>query len=199
MAIVPDFRLREIGATLIDPFDPEMVQPASIDVHLDRYFYRAQTVDPTYVIDPVKSNDDCFEELFEVPEGETFLMNPKDFVLASTVQKLTVPTNMMARFEGKSSLGRIGLLTHITAGFIDPGFSGFITLELKNVTNFGIVLHPGMKIGQICFEDLSASVEFPYGSSENGSHYQDQVGPTLSKIDQNFNKINVYATPEEGE
>ncbi len=192
MSIYPDYQLLTWGPYMVQPFFPEMVQPASIDVHLDRFFYRANTDTAAYTLDPSVSNDNCFGDLIEIPEDETFTLRPGDFILGSTFQKITLPNNVVARFEGKSSLGRIGLLTHITAGFIDPGFSGHITLELKNVTNFEIVLLPGMKIGQLCFEELPDEVNVPYGDPSLGSHYQDQRGPTLSRSHLNFTKINVY-------
>lgn len=192
MSIYPDYQLQTFGPYMVQPFFPEMVQPASIDVHLDRYFYRAKTDTAAYTLDPSVSNDYCFGDLIEIPEGKAFVLRPGDFVLGSTFQKITLPYNVVSRFEGKSSLGRIGLLTHITAGFIDPGFSGHITLELKNVTNFEIVIFPGMKIGQLCFEELLEDVKIPYGDPSLGSHYQDQRGPTLSRSHLNFTKINVY-------
>lgn len=192
MGVLPDHMLLELGPTLIDPFDPAMVQPASIDVHMDRFIFRARTDTGNLILDPSVSNDDCFEPMFEVAEGEPFVLRPRDFVLASTFETVTIPDNLVARFEGKSSLGRIGMLSHITAGFIDPGFKGKITLELKNVSNFCIYIYPGMKIGQIAFEELAAVVDHPYGDATRDSHYQDQRGPTLSKSQVNFTMSDVY-------
>lgn len=192
MAILPDKILRVLGPKLLDPFTLDMIQPASLDVHVDRYFYIAQGGQWGGWIDPSLPSYICFGDMIEIPEGKPFKMNPGCFALASTFQKITVPRNLVARFEGKSSLGRLGLLTHITAGFIDPGFEGYITLELKNVTAYQWVIWPGMKIGQICFEELSESVEHPYGCSGYGSHYQGQRGPTQSKSHRKFSKIDVY-------
>lgn len=192
MGILPDHELLNRGSQLVEPFDVDMIQPASIDVNLDRFFYRARTDNASFVFDPAFSNDTNFEDLIELLDGEGFILRPRDFVLASTFQKIIMPNDLVARFEGKSSLGRLGFLCHITAGFIDPGFEGHITLELKNVTNFDIVLYPGMKIGQIAFEQLSEPVEFPYGDPVYGSHYQGQRGPTLSRSHVNFETINVY-------
>lgn len=192
MAILPDKRLRVLGPKLLDPFTPDMVQPASLDVHVDRYFYVAESGKWGAYVDASTDSSACFGPLIEVPEGKPLKLNPGDFALASTYQKITTPRNLVARFEGKSSLGRLGLLTHITAGFIDPGFEGYITLELKNVMPYQWIIWPGMKIGQICFEELTESVEHPYGYSGYGSHYQNQRGPTMSKSHRRFNVIDVY-------
>lgn len=196
MAILPDHRLLALGSTLISPFDESKVQPASIDVTLDKAFYRAKTDTAAYILDPSVASDDSFELVEETPPGKPFVLNPRDFALASTMEVVTLPPDLVARFEGKSSLGRLGLLTHITAGFIDPGFSGHITLELRNLTNFRIFLWPGMSIGQVCFEEMLEPVIRPYGDEGNGSHYQGQRGPTLSKSYINFKKMNVYDDDE---
>jgi dCTP deaminase len=140
MGVLTDARLRELGPTLLYPYDQDMVQPASIDVHLDCYFRSARNNSAAYQLDPSLNNDDCFQDVYEVPASAPFYLGPNDFVLASTYERVIMPNNLLARLEGKSSLGRLGLLTHITAGFIDPGFVGHITLELKNVTNFGLYL-----------------------------------------------------------
>lgn len=192
MGILPDHKLKELGPSLVYPFDPDMVQPASIDLHLDRYFYRSTSGKWGAYLDASEPSDICFGDLEEVEEGKCIGLAPEGFAIASTYERVMVPGNLLARFEGKSSLGRMGLLTHVTAGFIDPGFNGHITLELKNVMRYGWDFWPGMKIGQICFEELSEPVEHPYGYSGFGSHYQGQRGPTLSKSYLNFSKIDVY-------
>lgn len=193
MSILSDQQLLEMGPQLIQPFSPSMVQPASIDVHVDRYFYEAVTGRWATVADPSQDGENCFSKMIEVEEGKCFVMGPGLFVLASTFERVTVPPNMVARFEGKSSLARLGLLTHVTAGFIDPGFDGHVTLELKNLMPMQFVITPGMKIGQICFEEMERAARYPYGCAHNGSHYNHaERGPTLSRSYQKFKKINVY-------
>ncbi|HUR51574.1 MAG TPA: dCTP deaminase [Mycobacteriales bacterium] len=163
----------------LDPFDEAMVQPSSIDVRLDRYFRVFANHRYTH-IDPAEQQDDL-TELVEPKGDEPFILHPGEFVLGSTLEVISLGDDLAARLEGKSSLGRLGLLTHSTAGFIDPGFSGHVTLELSNVANLPIRLYPGMKIGQICVIQLSSPSEHPYGSSIYGSRYQDQRGPTPSR------------------
>ena len=167
------------GRMGLAPYDKEMVQPSSVDVRLDRYFRVFANHRYTH-IDPKVAQDDL-TELLE-PEGdEPFVLHPGEFVLGSTLEVITLGDDLAARLEGKYSLGRLGLLTHSTAGFIDPGFSGHVTLELSNVANLPIKLYPGMKIGQICVLALTSPAEHPYGSSIYGSRYQDQRGPTPSR------------------
>ena len=167
------------GRMGLDPYDEAMVQPSSVDVRLDRYFRVFANHRYTH-IDPAVAQDDL-TELLE-PEGEEpFILHPGEFVLGSTLEVISLGNDLAARLEGKSSLGRLGLLTHSTAGFIDPGFSGHVTLELSNVANLPIKLYPGMKIGQICVLPLTSASEHPYGSSIYGSRYQDQRGPTPSR------------------
>jgi dCTP deaminase len=167
------------GRMGLSPYDEAMVQPSSVDVRLDRYFRVFANHRYTH-IDPAVAQDDL-TELLE-PEGEEpFILHPGEFVLGSTLEVITLGNDLAARLEGKSSLGRLGLLTHSTAGFIDPGFSGHVTLELSNVANLPIKLYPGMKIGQICVLPLTSPAEHPYGSSIYGSRYQDQRGPTPSR------------------
>ncbi|WP_086661375.1 dCTP deaminase [Lentzea kentuckyensis] len=176
----------ESGRLLLDPFDVEMVQPSSIDVRLDRFFRVFNNTKYTH-IDPAIQQDDL-TSLVETPEGEPFVLHPGEFVLGSTYELVTLPDDLAGRLEGKSSLGRLGLLTHSTAGFIDPGFSGHITLELSNVANLPITLHAGMKIGQLCLFKLSSPAEHPYGSKQAGSRYQGQRGPTPSRAYLNFHR-----------
>jgi len=174
----------ESGRVAVDPFDAAMVQPSSIDVRMDRYFrvfenHRYPHIDPA-----VEQAD--LTRLIEPEADEPFILHPGEFVLASTYEVVTLPDDIAARLEGKSSLGRLGLLTHSTAGFIDPGFSGHVTLELSNVATLPIKLWPGMKIGQLCMFQLSSPAEHPYGSEKHGSRYQGQRGPTASRSFQNF-------------
>jgi dCTP deaminase len=176
----------ESGRLLLDPFDGEMVQPSSIDVRLDRFFRVFNNTKYTH-IDPRQQQDEL-TSLVETAADEPFVLHPGEFVLGSTFEKVTLPDDLAGRLEGKSSLGRLGLLTHSTAGFIDPGFSGHITLELSNVANLPITLWPGMKIGQLCLFQLSSAAEFPYGSSQAGSRYQGQRGPTPSRAYLNFHR-----------
>jgi dCTP deaminase len=176
----------ESGRLVLDPFDAEMLQPSSFDVRLDRFFRVFNNTKYTH-IDPAQQQDEL-TSLVETPAGERFVLHPGEFVLGSTYEMVTLPDDLAGRLEGKSSLGRLGLLTHSTAGFIDPGFSGHITLELSNVANLPITLHPGMKIGQLCLFKLSSPAEHPYGSKQAGSRYQGQRGPTPSRAYLNFHQ-----------
>ena len=172
------------GNLSIDPFDPALVQPSSVDVRLDNLFRVFNNTRYTH-IDPAQRQDEL-TTLVEPADGEPFVLHPGEFVLGSTLEICSLPDYLAGRLEGKSSLGRLGLLTHSTAGFIDPGFSGHITLELSNVANLPITLWPGMKIGQLCLFRLSSPAENPYGSAAVGSKYQGQRGPTPSKAYLNF-------------
>ena len=174
----------DAGDLGIEPFDAELIQPSSVDVRMDGYFRVFNNSKYTH-IDP-KLNQDELTSLVEVEDGEGFVLHPGEFVLASTLEKFTLPAHLAGRLEGKSSLGRLGLLTHSTAGFIDPGFSGYITLELSNVANLPITLWPGMKVGQLALFQMSSPAETPYGSGKLGSKYQGQRGPTPSKAYLNF-------------
>ncbi|MFX0538619.1 dCTP deaminase [Ornithinimicrobium sp. Y1847] len=177
------------GRVQLDPWDPAMIQPSSIDVRLDRFF-RLFDNHKYPMIDPAQEQPEL-TRLIEVDQGETFVLHPGEFVLGSTLEQVSLPDDVAARVEGKSSLGRLGLLTHATAGFVDPGFTGHVTLELSNVATLPIILHPGMKIGQLCFFQLSSPAEHPYGTSTRGSHYQGQRGPTASRSFQNFHRTSV--------
>ncbi|MSS84098.1 dCTP deaminase [Actinomycetaceae bacterium WB03_NA08] len=177
------------GRIKLSPEDASLIQPASIDVRLDRYF-RLFDNHRYAVIDPAQDQPDL-TRLVDVGPKEPFVLHPGEFVLGSTYELVTLGDDIAARLEGKSSLGRLGLLTHSTAGFIDPGFSGHVTLELSNTATMPILLYPGMKIGQLCFFDLSSPAEHPYGSSGTGSHYQGQRGPTPSKSYLRFERTRV--------
>ncbi|MGI8578903.1 MAG: dCTP deaminase [Nocardioidaceae bacterium] len=173
----------------LDPFDDEMIQPSSVDVRLDRFFRVFENHRYPH-IDPAADQPDLTRAV-EPDGGEPFILHPGEFVLGSTYEVITLPDDIAARLEGKSSLGRLGLLTHSTAGFIDPGFSGHVTLELSNVATLPIKLWPGMKIGQLCFFRLSSPAEHPYGSEKYGSRYQGQRGPTPSRSFQNFHRTKI--------
>ncbi|WP_327067901.1 dCTP deaminase [Kitasatospora sp. NBC_01250] len=177
------------GRVVIDPFDPAMVQPSSIDVRLDRFFRVFENHRYPH-IDPSEEQPDL-TRLVEPDGDDAFILHPGEFVLASTYEVITLPDDVASRLEGKSSLGRLGLLTHSTAGFIDPGFSGHVTLELSNVATLPIKLYPGMKIGQLCLFRLSSPSEHPYGSERYGSRYQGQRGPTPSRSFLNFHRTDV--------
>ena len=183
--------LNEIDAGRIgmEPFDPAMVQPASIDVRLDRYFRVFENHRYPH-IDPAQAQDDLTREV-QAEGDEPFILHPGEFVLGSTYEEVSLPSDLAARVEGKSSLGRLGLLTHATAGFVDPGFSGHVTLELANVATLPIKLYPGMKIGQFCFFRMSSASEHPYGSEKYGSRYQGQRGPTPSRSYANFHRTRI--------
>lgn len=179
----------ESKRVILDPYDETMVQPSSVDVRIDRYF-RLFDNHKYPVIDPAEEQPEL-TRLVEVASEEPFVLHPGEFVLASTYETVTLPDDVAARLEGKSSLGRLGLLTHSTAGFIDPGFSGHVTLELSNVATLPIKLWPGMKIGQLCFFRLSSPAEHPYGSQLAGSRYQGQRGPTASRSYRSFHRTPV--------
>ena len=179
----------ESGRVKIDPYDRSMVQPCSVDVRLDRYFRVFENHKYPH-IDPAVEQPDL-TRLVESEPDEAFVLHPGEFVLASTYEVFLLPDDIAGRLEGKSSLGRLGLLTHATAGWIDPGFSGHVTLELSNVATLPIKLWPGMKIGQLCLFRTSSPVEHPYGSQEYGSRYQGQRGPTPSRSFLNFHQTKV--------
>ena len=186
--ILSDRTLREqlaAGRIVIDPLDESCIQPSSIDVKVSNLFrvFRNHTA---AVID-VKEDLENLTELVTVPMDGVFMLHPGEFVLGSTLERITCPDDLVGRVEGKSSLGRLGLLIHSTAGFIDAGFDGHITLELSNVANLPITLYPGMKIGQISFMQMTTPADRPYGSGARGSKYQGQRGPTPSRYFENFN------------
>ena len=180
------------GRIGLAPSDDAMVQPSSVDVRLDRYFRLFDNHKYPF-IDPAEDQPEL-TRLIETKPDEPFILHPGEFVLGATYEQVTLPDDVAARLEGKSSLGRLGLLTHSTAGFIDPGFSGHVTLELSNVATLPIKLWPGMKIGQLCFFQLSSPTEKPYGSAEYSSRYQGQRGPTASRSSFNFHRTDVSVT-----
>ena len=185
--ILSDRSIREqlqAGRIVIDPLDADNIQPSSVDLRLDRYFrvFRNHTM---RVID-VKEDQEELTELVEISDDDGFILHPGEFVLGSTAERVALPDDLVARLEGKSSLGRLGLLIHSTAGFVDAGWDGYLTLELSNVANLPITLYPGMKIGQISFLQMTTPADIPYGSSQVGSKYQGQRGPTPSRYFENF-------------
>jgi dCTP deaminase len=179
----------QAGRVGLDPYDEGMIQPSSVDVRLDRYFRVFENHLYPH-IDPAEEQADL-TRLVETGPDEAFILHPGEFALASTYEVITLPDDIAGRLEGKSSLGRLGLLTHSTAGFIDPGFSGHVTLELSNVATLPIKLWPGMKIGQLCLFRLSSPAEHPYGSAVYGSRYQGQRGPTPSRSFANFHRTEI--------
>src|SRR3954468_19765770 len=176
-------RLLDEGRMEIEPYDAALLQPSSVDVRVDRLFRVFRNNRAPYI--DVKVEQDL-TELVEVDDAEPFILHPGEFVLGSTLERVRLPDDLVARLEGKSSLGRLGLLIHSTAGFIDPGWDGHVTLELSNVANLPITIYHAMKIGQISFMQLSEPTSTPYGSTSLGSKYQGQRGPTPSRYWQNF-------------
>jgi dCTP deaminase len=174
----------DAGRIVIDPLDEQCIQPSSVDLRLDRLF--RVFLNHTMPVIDVKEDLEDLTRLVEIGEGEAFILHPGEFVLGSTYERVTLPDNLVGRIEGKSSLGRLGLLIHSTAGFIDAGFSGYLTLELSNVANLPITLYPGMKIGQVSFLRMTTPADVPYGSARVGSKYQGQRGPTPSRYWENF-------------
>ena len=187
--ILSDRTIREqlaAGRIVIDPLDESAIQPSSVDLRLDRYF-RVFLNHTMPVIDVKQDLSELTREV-EIPDGEAFILHPGEFVLGSTLESVGVPDDVVARIDGKSSLGRLGLLIHSTAGFIDCGFRGHITLELSNVASLPITLYPDMKIGQVSFLQMTTAADVPYGTGQLGSKYQGQRGPTPSRYWQNFRR-----------
>ena len=185
--ILSDRTIREQlegGGIVIDPIGENAIQPSSVDLHVDRWF-RVFRNDTTPYIDPKQAQEDL-TELVEVDEDGAFILHPGEFVLGSTFERVALGDDLVARLEGKSSLGRLGLLIHSTAGFVDAGWDGHLTLELSNVANLPIAIYPRMKIGQISFLQMTTAAETPYGSDSTGSKYKGQKGPTPSRYYLNF-------------
>ena len=185
--VLSDHTIREqidAGRIKIEPFEPELVQPSSVDLRVDssyRVFNNSK-----YPFINVKEPMEDLTTLVRPEEGEPFILHPGEFVLGQTLERVTLPNDLVARLEGKSSLGRLGLLIHSTAGFVDAGFSGNLTLELSNVANLPITIYHGMPIGQLSFMKMDRAVDSPYGTEENGSKYQGQAEPTASRYYLNF-------------
>ena len=174
----------EAGRIVIEPLDTTCIQPSSVDLHLDDTFrvFRNHT---RRVID-VKVDQSDLTEQVRIPDGQAFVLHPGEFALGATLERVGLPDDLVGRIEGKSSLGRLGLLIHSTAGFVDAGWDGYLTLELSNVANLPITLYPGMKIGQISFIQMTTSADVPYGADSLGSKYKGQRGPTPSRYHENF-------------
>ncbi|MEX2547872.1 MAG: dCTP deaminase [Chloroflexota bacterium] len=195
MAVLSDRDIRgalQAGRVRIDPYDPACLQPSSVDLHLDADF-RVFRNNRYAFIDPRTSQPDL-TELVSVEGDEPFILHPNEFVLGQTLEWVELPDDLVARLEGRSSLGRLGLLIHSTAGYVDPGWKGNLTLELSNVANLPIALYSGMKIGQISFFKMSSPVERPYGSRELGSRYQGQSSPTASLYSKDFESTRKVTT-----
>ena len=187
MSVLSDRDIRtelESGRVAIKPYDSQDLQPSSVDLHLDRSFRVFRNNRYAYI--DVRDPQPDLTELLKVEDNEAFILHPGEFVLGQTLEWVELPNDLVARLEGKSSLGRLGLLIHSTAGFIDPGWDGHVTLELSNVANLPITIYHGMKIGQISFMQLSEPARSPYGASGLGSKYQGQRGPTPSRYWKNF-------------
>jgi dCTP deaminase len=172
------------GRIVIDPLAADAIQPSSVDVRIDRGF--RVFANHRYPFIDVREEQPDLTELIEVDGDEPFILHPGEFVLGATLERIALPDDIVSRLEGKSSLGRLGLLIHSTAGFIDAGFDGHVTLELSNVATLPIAIYPGMKVGQFAFFQLDQPAEHPYGSDVTGSKYQGQRGPTASRYHLNF-------------
>ena len=179
-------RLLEQGRIEIEPYDASLLQPSSVDVRVDRYFRVFHNSRYPYI--DVREEQEDLTELVEVDGDTPFVLHPGEFVLGSTLERVRLPDDLVARLEGKSGLGRLGLLIHSTAGYIDPGWDGHVTLELSNVANLPVTIYPGVKIGQISFVQLSEPAQTPYGTGEIDSKYQGQGGPTPSRYWKNFQR-----------
>ena len=187
MSVLSDRDIRaslQAGRVRIDPYDPTCLQPSSVDLHLDREFRVFRNNRYPYI--DVRASQPDLTELIAIGDEEPFILHPGEFVLGQTLEWVELPDDLVARLEGKSSLGRLGLLIHSTAGYVDPGWKGNLTLELSNVANLPIALYFGMKIGQISFFRMTSPVERPYGSKELGSKYQGQSTPTASAFYRDF-------------
>jgi dCTP deaminase len=179
-------RLLEEGRIEIEPYDASLLQPSSVDVRVDRYFRVFHNARYPYI--DVKEPQEDLTELVEIDGDRPFILHPGEFVLGSSLERIRLPDDLVGRLDGKSSLGRLGLLIHSTAGFIDPGWDGHVTLELSNVANLPITIYYGMKIGQLSFVQLTEPAENAYGAQGLGSKYQGQRGPTPSRYWQNFKR-----------
>jgi dCTP deaminase len=179
----------ESGSIVIDPFTPEAVQPSSVDLHLDRRFRVFRNNRYPYI--DVRQDQPELTEIVEVDGDDPFILHPGEFVLGSTLERVALGSDLVARLEGKSSLGRLGLLIHSTAGYVDPGWDGNLTLELSNVANLPITLYDGMKIGQISFQRLTSPVEIAYGDERIGSRYRGQRDPTASLYHRDFDRSRI--------
>lgn len=189
MTVLSDRTIKEeiaAGRLGIDPLDPDAIQPASVDLRLDRAFRIFRTIGRSFV--DVREAMDDLTEIVSIDEGEPFVIRPGMFCLGSTVETVILPDDIVARVDGKSSLGRLGLLVHATAGYVDPGWTGKLTLELSNQSQTPIALYCGMRIAQVSFLRLTTPADRPYGSPGLGSKYQGQTGPAPSREFEEFNR-----------
>jgi dCTP deaminase len=187
MSVLSDRDIRaalDAGHVQIRPYDPIDLQPSSVDLHLDHAFRVFRN--NRYPFIDVRQPQPDLTELLRIEDDEPFILHPGEFVLGQTLEWVELPDDLVARLEGRSSLGRLGLLIHSTAGYVDPGWKGNLTLELSNVANLPIALYAGMRIGQISFFRMSSPVERPYGSPELRSRYQGQSEPTASAYYRDF-------------
>lgn len=197
MSVLSDRDIRaaiEAGQIVVRPYEPRDLQPSSVDLHLDRRFRVFHN--NRYAFIDVRAPQPDLTELVTVDDEQPFILHPGEFVLGQTLEWVELPVDLVARLEGRSSLGRIGLLIHSTAGYVDPGWKGNLTLELSNVANLPIALYFGMKIGQITFEKMSSPVDRPYGTPELGSKYQGQSEPTASAYHRDFGGSNGNGTSQ---
>ena len=194
--VLSDRSIREeiaAGRLVIDPFEDRFVQPASVDLRLGREFrvfrnYRLPYID-------VKQEMPELTEMESIDDATPFILHPGEFVLAVTMERVEIPADLVGRLDGKSSLGRLGLIVHSTAGFVDPGFKGRLTLELTNVANLPITLYYAMPVSQISFSRLTTAADKPYGSGATGSKYQDQTGPEPSRYYLNYRQAPTPRSP----
>ncbi|MCH8061353.1 MAG: dCTP deaminase [Chloroflexi bacterium] len=187
-------QMLEDGRIVVDPLGENCIQPASIDVHLDRQILVFRNSRRPYI--DVREDMSDLTEMVTIDDDRAFMLHPGEFVLGSTLEHIELPNDLVARLEGKSSLGRVGLLIHSTAGYVDPGWKGHLTLELSNVANLPITLYQGMKIGQISYSQLSSAADRPYGSPGLGSKYQGQLQPTASKVYEEFKRAYINQKKE---
>jgi dCTP deaminase len=176
----------EAGRIVLDPYDATLIQPSSVDVRVDNRFRVFHNARYPYI--DVRQPMEDLTELVEISGDDPFILHPGEFVLGQTLERVKLPDDIVSRLEGKSSLGRLGLLIHSTAGFVDAGFEGNLTLELSNVANLPITIYHGMPIGQMSFMRMDGPVENPYGSGATGSKYQGQAEPTPSRFFKNFQR-----------
>jgi len=198
MSVLSDRDIRtalEAGDIAIRPYDAADLQPSSVDLHLDRSFRVFRNNRYPHI--DVRAPQPDLTELLTVADDEAFVLHPGEFVLGQTLEWVELPNDLVARLEGKSSLGRLGLLIHSTAGYVYPGWKGNLTLELSNVANLPIALYFGMKIGQISFFEMSSPVDRPYGTPSLGSRYQGQSEPTASAFHRDFSGPRVPTAPED--
>ena len=172
------------GHLVVKPFDESCLQPASIDLRLANEFRVFKHINHALIDTKVPFSE--YTELVKVNDGEKFVLHPNEFVLGSTLEWVKVPADLVGRIEGKSSLGRLGVIVHATAGYVDPGFEGNLTLEINNVGKIPVALYPGMKIAQFSVMTMTTAADKPYGSAKLNSKYQGQAGPTESQIHKNF-------------